>query len=238
MKNQALAQLFQSANVNPLAGCLPALVQIPVFISLYRALQNLVAENKLDEPFLFIPDLEGPTYTAPPGETLDWFKSIFTGDPKLGWEDTLAFLAIPAILLVSQTISSKVLQPPTDPDKVLTEQEEFTKGLTQNLPLIVAFFSLNVPSGLALYWIVNNILTTAITVVVKDSLKDEILPPEVDQLMAGMAVASPVGGGGGKQSSAKRAMDAIKTSSEERNSKSFSPIAFDSTTTTDRKSVV
>jgi YidC/Oxa1 family membrane protein insertase len=57
-KNQLMAQLFQAANVNPLAGCLPAIVQIPVFISLYRALQNLVAENKLAEPFLWVPDLE------------------------------------------------------------------------------------------------------------------------------------------------------------------------------------
>ena len=79
MKNQYLSQLFQAAHVNPLAGCFPALIQIPIFISLYRALQNLVAENKLDEPFLWIPDLEGPVYTKPPGESLDWIKSIVTG---------------------------------------------------------------------------------------------------------------------------------------------------------------
>ena len=54
-KNKMLSQLFQAANVNPLAGCFPALIQIPIFISLYRALQNLIAENKLDEPFLWIP---------------------------------------------------------------------------------------------------------------------------------------------------------------------------------------
>jgi YidC/Oxa1 family membrane protein insertase len=54
-KNKMLSQLFQAANVNPLAGCAPALIQIPIFISLYRALQNLIAENKLDEPFLWIP---------------------------------------------------------------------------------------------------------------------------------------------------------------------------------------
>lgn len=64
-KNQLLSQLFQAANVNPLAGCLPALIQIPIFISLYRALTNLVAENKLDEPFLWIPDLEGPGKVYP-----------------------------------------------------------------------------------------------------------------------------------------------------------------------------
>lgn len=78
-KNKYLSQLFQAANVNPLAGCFPALIQIPVFISLYRALQNLVAENKLDEPFLWIPDLEGPVYAKPPGESLDWIKSIVSG---------------------------------------------------------------------------------------------------------------------------------------------------------------
>lgn len=54
-KNKMLSSLFQAANVNPLAGCAPALIQIPIFISLYRALQNLIAENKLDEPFLWIP---------------------------------------------------------------------------------------------------------------------------------------------------------------------------------------
>lgn len=56
-KNKMLSQLFQAANVNPLAGCFPALIQIPIFISLYRALQNLIAENKLDEPFLWIPGM-------------------------------------------------------------------------------------------------------------------------------------------------------------------------------------
>ena len=63
-KNQLLAMLFQAANVNPLAGCLPALVQLPIFLSLYRALGNLIAQNKLSEPFLWIPDLEGPVYVS------------------------------------------------------------------------------------------------------------------------------------------------------------------------------
>lgn len=183
-KNQLLAQLFQTANVNPLAGCFPALVQIPIFISLYRALQNLVAENKLDEPFLWIPDLEGPVYTSPPSESLDWVKSIISGAPKLGWEDTIAFLTLPVILYVSQSISSKVLQPPKDPNKVLTEQEQFSQGLVNNLPFIIAFFSLNVPAGLAVYWVVNNILTTVLTVAIKKSFKDDALPIEVVNMMA------------------------------------------------------
>ena len=43
-QQQKMAQLYSDNNVNPLAGCLPALVQIPVFISLYRALTNLAAQ--------------------------------------------------------------------------------------------------------------------------------------------------------------------------------------------------
>ena len=223
MRNQLISQLFQTANVNPLAGCLPALAQIPIFISLYRALQNLVAQNKLDEGFLWIPDLEGPTYNAPPGQTFDWIKTAIEGQPLLGQHDTLAFLSIPLILFISQTISMKVLQPPQDPNKVLTEQEQFSKSLTNNLPFIVAFFSVNVPAGLALYWIVNNVLTTIITSTVKNNLKDEILPAEVDRMMAGIggSIASRDDTSGGLSAS-KRAMQEIRESTNKKK-KSFDP---------------
>lgn len=185
-KNQLLAMLFQAANVNPLAGCFPALVQLPVFLSLYRALGNMVAENKLGEPFLWIPDLEGPVYvnTEQTVESSNWLMSIFTGEPSLGWPDTLAFLSLPLILFVSQTISQKVLTPPRDPSKPMTEQEEVSQGIINNLPFIVAFFSVNVPAGLGVYWCFNNFITTAITIALKARFKDTQLPASVDELMA------------------------------------------------------
>jgi YidC/Oxa1 family membrane protein insertase len=67
-----------------------------------------VAENKLTEPFLWIPSLEGPIYDRPTAEAADWLKSIFAGNPLLGWHDTLAFLSLPLILYISQSISQKV----------------------------------------------------------------------------------------------------------------------------------
>ena len=196
-RNQMLSQLYQAAQVNPLAGCLPALAQIPVFISLYRALQNLVAENKLDEPFLWIPDLEGPIYTNAPD--YKWLTSAITGNPTLGVSDTLAFLSLPLILFVSQSLSQKVLQPPKDPKRILTDQEQFSQGLVNNLPFIVAFFSVNVPAGLAIYWIINNAMTTLITVATKSALKQEPFPAEVDRMMA-MVEAGPGKMGGGARS--------------------------------------
>ena len=74
--NQKIAEIYQSNDVNPLAGCIPSLVQIPVFIGLYRAVLNLAKEDALDESFLFLPSLEGPTYGADPAHGSDWlFKN-------------------------------------------------------------------------------------------------------------------------------------------------------------------
>ena len=115
---------------------------------------------------------------------MNWVKSIISGTPDLGWENTIAFLSLPLILLISQTASQKILQPPKDPNKVYTDQELATQGFVNNLPFIVAFFSLNVPAGLAIYWVINNIATTLITVSVKANIKDEGMPPEVDEIMA------------------------------------------------------
>jgi YidC/Oxa1 family membrane protein insertase len=70
--NQKIAEVYQANDVNPLAGCIPSLVQIPVFIGLYRAVIMLAKDNKLDEPFLFLPNLEGPTYGADPTHGSDW----------------------------------------------------------------------------------------------------------------------------------------------------------------------
>jgi YidC/Oxa1 family membrane protein insertase len=179
-KNQALAQLYQAADVNPLAGCFPALIQIPVFISLYRALTNLCAEDKLTEGFLWLPSLEGPTYGS---STSSWFGSIVTGNPSLGWPDTVAFLTLPAILIVTQTISTNILTPQKPPQEQ-TAAEAQSNLIVKFLPLLIASFSINVPAGLSVYWIVNNILTTMITVAIKASIKTEDLPPAVQEMMA------------------------------------------------------
>ena len=70
--NQKIAEFYQTNEINPLAGCLPSLVQIPVFIGLYRAVLDLAKDNQLDESFLFLPNLEGPTYGADPATASDW----------------------------------------------------------------------------------------------------------------------------------------------------------------------
>lgn len=167
--NMMLSQLYQENDVNPLAGCFPALAQIPIFISLYRALLNLAKENALDEPFLWLPNLEGPTYGAQNSDWLFKFENWNDFTPPLGWPSTLAFLSLPILLIVSQKASMKLLQPPA-PAEGQTDQMATTNAVLEYLPFMVGFFALNVPSGLAIYWVINNLFSTGSTLLIRNSV--------------------------------------------------------------------
>lgn len=164
-QNQAIAKLYEDANQNPLAGCLVSLVQLPIFLGLYRGVRLLAQEGKLEEPFLWIPSLEGPV--APPNyQGLDWLVSGWNSidgipTPPLGWETTLAFLIMPLTLVILQGLTMKVLQPEMDENASDDEREtlERTQGVLKFLPLLIGFFSLQVPAGLTIYWFTSNIFT-------------------------------------------------------------------------------
>lgn len=177
--NQKIAEVYQQNEVNPLAGCIPSLIQIPVFIGLYRAVLNLAKENALDEPFLFLPNLEGPTYGADPAHGSDWlFNNWVEGVPSLGWEDTIAFLSIPIFLTISQVISMNLMQPKSD-----DPQQQQANVILKVLPFMIGWFALNVPAALGVYWVVNNIVTTATTLYVRNTM------PKVAPVSGGGAAA-------------------------------------------------
>lgn len=164
--NQKIAEVYKTNEVNPLAGCIPSIVQIPVFIGLYRAVLNLAKENALDEPFLFLPNLEGPTYGADPAHGSDWlFKNWVDGVPSLGWEDTIAFISIPIFLVVSQFVSMNLMQPKSD-----DPQQQQANVILKVLPFMIGWFALNVPAALGVYWVINNIVTTASTLYVRSNM--------------------------------------------------------------------
>lgn len=165
--NLMMAQLYEENSLNPLAGCLPALVQIPIFIALYRALLNLAKQDLLEESFLWLPNLEGPVFGATNADWLFKFDDWRNGAPPLGWHDSLAYLSLPLILVIAQSISSKLLQPPVDPNN---ESAATSNAVLKFLPLMIGFFSLNVPSSLCIYWIVNNVFTTASTVLIRKNV--------------------------------------------------------------------
>uniref|UniRef100_A0A6V7QRY0 Membrane insertase YidC/Oxa/ALB C-terminal domain-containing protein n=1 Tax=Ananas comosus var. bracteatus TaxID=296719 RepID=A0A6V7QRY0_ANACO len=153
------ARLYKLAGVNPLAGCLPTLATIPVWIGLYRALSNVADEGLLTEGFFWIPSLAGPTTIAARqnGSGISWLFPFKDGHPPLGWSDTLAYLVLPILLVISQYISAQIMQPSQGNDP----SQKNAQAITKFLPLLIGYFALSVPSGLSLYWLTNNILSTA-----------------------------------------------------------------------------
>uniref|UniRef100_K4A9K3 Membrane insertase YidC/Oxa/ALB C-terminal domain-containing protein n=1 Tax=Setaria italica TaxID=4555 RepID=K4A9K3_SETIT len=153
------ARLYKLSGVDPLAGCLPTLVTIPVWIGLYRALSNVANEGLLTEGFFWIPSLAGPTTIGARqnGQGISWLFPFTDGHPPLGWSDTLAYLVLPVLLVISQYISAQVMQPPQSNDP----NQQGAQAVTKFLPLLIGYFALSVPSGLSLYWLTNNILSTA-----------------------------------------------------------------------------
>eukprot|EP00596_Hydrurales_sp_CCMP1899_P009004 CAMPEP_0119041616 /NCGR_PEP_ID=MMETSP1177-20130426/12673_1 /TAXON_ID=2985 /ORGANISM="Ochromonas sp, Strain CCMP1899" /LENGTH=364 /DNA_ID=CAMNT_0007007807 /DNA_START=163 /DNA_END=1257 /DNA_ORIENTATION=- len=164
LQNQMTALLYQETKVNPLAGCLPSLFQLPIFVALYRSFLNLASTQQIDEPFLWIPNLEGPVFgdrnTA--WLTEGWVNNV----PHLGWEQTLAYLSIPALLVLAQSVSLRILTPPSDDPAVQSSQR-----ILKYLPLMIGYFSLSVPAGLGVYWVINNILSTVTTGGIKEYFK-------------------------------------------------------------------
>jgi len=196
-KNQAIGKLYEDSKQNPLSGCLLSLVQLPIILGLYRGVRLLALDGKLDEQFLWIPSLEGPVTAATDYRGLDWLVKGWTQiegtwTPSLGWETTLAFCVMPVVLVLGQKLTMEVLAPPDmnagteekdeadmTPDEIKAKSsEDSTKIVLKLLPLLIGFFSLQVPAGLTIYWFTSNFFTLAQAVGVRKYY--EANPPQIE----------------------------------------------------------
>jgi YidC/Oxa1 family membrane protein insertase len=169
--NQKMGELYMGANVNPLSALLPTFAQLPILISLYKGLNYLAEEDALEEPFLWLPNLEGPTFG---NRGMDWllnFSEWHNGVPPLGWADTIKFFSLPVILVATQKASIALNKPP---DVKSNPQQEQTYKILGYLPFVLGLTSCSVPAGLSIYWIVNNVLTTGTTLAIKKRVTAEM----------------------------------------------------------------
>jgi YidC/Oxa1 family membrane protein insertase len=144
--------LYKEHGVNPLGGCLPMLVQMPIWFALYQSLMQLSNEGLLNEAFLWIPSLSGPVSVAPQGG-LSWLWPL---PPVIGWWAAIAYMVMPVLLVVSQIYMQNMMTPPsTDP------QQASMQSAMKIMPLMFGYFALVVPSGLTVYWFTSNILAMA-----------------------------------------------------------------------------
>jgi len=127
--NKELMALYRTFKVNPLAGCLPMLIQLPVFLALYNVLGYAIELRH--QPFI-------PTI---PFTDIVWLADLSTKDP---------LLITPIVMGATMYVQQKMTPSPGDPTQA--------KMMTF-LPLIFTFMFLNFASGLVIYWLVNNVLS-------------------------------------------------------------------------------
>ncbi len=118
---QAMMEIYKKEKINPLGGCLPILIQIPVFIALYWVLLESVELRQA--PWIL------------------WINDLSTKDP---------FFVLPLIMGASMFVQQKLNPPPADPMQA---------KIMMALPFVFTAMFLFFPSGLVLYWVVNNLLS-------------------------------------------------------------------------------
>jgi len=121
--NQAMMELYKTEKINPLGGCLPILVQIPVFIALYWVLLESVELRQ--SPFIL------------------WITDLSEHDP---------YFVLPLLMGASMFVQQRLNPAPPDPVQA---------KVMMMLPIVFTFLFLFFPSGLVLYWLVNNLLSIA-----------------------------------------------------------------------------
>jgi len=119
--NRELMELYRTEKINPMGGCLPVLLQIPVFVALFNVLY--VTIELRNAPFIL------------------WIQDLSDKDP---------YYVLPIIMGVSMFFQ-QLTQPST--------MDPMQAKIMLLLPVVYTFFSINFPSGLVLYWVVNNCLT-------------------------------------------------------------------------------
>jgi len=129
-----MMELYRRHRVNPFSGCLPMILQIPIFIGLYNALSHAIELRHA--PLLWISDLSAPELSAP---------------------DRLMIGSIPIPVLTVLMGGSMFLQQWMTPQQGDPTQQR----MMMFMPLVFTFMFINFPAGLVLYWLVNNMLTIA-----------------------------------------------------------------------------
>ena len=134
--NQAMMEMYRKEKINPLGGCLPVVIQIPVFIALYWVLLSSV-------------ELRGAPWVL-------WVHDLSLPDTSisdvLGLTPYFPIGILPIVMAISMFVQTKLN--PTPPDPIQAK-------VMMYMPIVFSIMFFFFPSGLVLYWVVNNLLSIA-----------------------------------------------------------------------------
>ncbi len=142
-------KLYQEAGVNPLSGCLPLLLQMPILFGLYAALVA-TGPSLQNSSFFWIPDLSYPQYTLGMGWVTDLYNNGEYGR-------LIGYLVLPVLLMISQFVMQKWMAPAPAPGQD-AGQMKMMQQMTLMMTFMFGIFTIQVPAGLTLYWVTSNLL--------------------------------------------------------------------------------
>ena len=146
--NQEMMALYRKEGVNPIGGCLPLLLQMPIFFALFELLNN--AFDLRGAPFIapWIGDLSAPESLLPFGFTI----------PLLNWDE---LRILPFLMLGTTLLQSRISQ---NPGATQTQM----KMMMYAMPIFFFFILYSMPSGLVIYWTMQNVLSIAQQLYIND----------------------------------------------------------------------
>jgi len=140
--NKEMMELYKKHKINPLSGCLPLLLQMPIFVALYQALIKSV--DLRGARFLWIKDLSIPDAVRIP------FALPLIGN---------SINILPILMIIGMFVQQKI-STAVSGAAVTEEQKQQQKMMLIVMPIMFGFIFYNMPSGLVLYWVINTVLTT------------------------------------------------------------------------------
>jgi YidC/Oxa1 family membrane protein insertase len=132
-QQEEMMKLYQERKVNPLGGCLPILVQMPIFIGIFYVIRE----------FGGIPDYRPPQYPSFQEGGLFWFQDLSQMDP---------YFVLPVLSALTMLAAMEITSKNIDPQQ---------RWLMRLLPIGITVFLWSFPAGLFVYWITSNLVTLA-----------------------------------------------------------------------------
>ena len=169
---QETMQLYKEHRVNPFASCLPLVLQLPVFISLYAAIKGLGPLN------MGVGNPQLPSVAALNHASFLWI-------PHLGLSDPYYILLI--LYVVSQLVSTELM--------LATQTDKSQKMIMRAMPIMFVFFLFRFPAGLFVYWVTTNLWTVGQQLLIRKVMKPKDLatmsakPTKRNRLMEAITAA-------------------------------------------------
>lgn len=137
--NMEMQKLYKIYGVNPMGGCLPLLLQLPIIYGLFGALRS-----PLEYVFQNLPSAEANAIVS---EQFFWIPNLANPDPYY----ILPILCV-VFTYISQKFTMSVSQTPEN-------QQSSQKMMLYIMPLMIGFFAMSMPAGVSLYWVIQNVFT-------------------------------------------------------------------------------